>query len=49
MLGSIETRQYDMLQQKMSVANAIVDGEGIGKNGELNLTLGTLRQFLQNN
>lgn len=49
MLGSIETRQYDMLQQKMSVANAIVDGEGIGKDGELNLTLGTLRQFLQNN
>jgi len=47
MLGSIEQRQYDMLQQKMSVANAIVDGEGIGKNGELKLTLGTLRQFLQ--
>jgi SNF2 family DNA or RNA helicase len=46
--GSIEQRQYEMLQQKNSVAAAIVDGEGIDKQGELNLTLGSLRQFMLN-
>jgi len=46
MLGSIEERQYEMLQQKMSVANAIVDGEGIDTAGGLDLTVGSLRQFL---
>jgi SNF2 family DNA or RNA helicase len=48
MQGSIEQRQYDMLQQKMSVANAIVDGEGITSEGDLDLTMGSLKQFLQN-
>jgi SNF2 family DNA or RNA helicase len=47
MLGSIEERQHAMLQQKMSVASAIVDGEGITEQGGLNLNLGTLRGFLQ--
>jgi len=46
--GSIEQRQHEMLQQKNSVAAAIVDGEGIDKEGELNLTLGSLRQFMVN-
>jgi len=36
-----------MLQQKMSVANAIVDNEGLDDSGSLLLTLGSLRQFLQ--
>jgi len=49
MLGSIEERQHQMLQQKMSVANAIIDGQGIEDGGNLTLTLGTLRHFLQNN
>jgi len=47
MLGSIEERQHAMLQQKMSVANAIVDGEGIDAGDGLDLTVGSLRQFLQ--
>jgi len=46
MLGSIEERQYEMLQQKLSVADAIVDGEGIDTAGGLDLTVGSLRQFL---
>jgi superfamily II DNA/RNA helicase len=46
--GSIEQRQYEMLQQKNSVAAAIIDGEGIDTAGELKLTLGSLRQFMVN-
>lgn len=46
--GSIEQRQYEMLQQKNSVAAAIIDGEGIDTAGELKLTLGSLRQFMLN-
>ena len=45
--GSIEERQHAMLVQKMSVANAIVDGEGINTEGGVNLTVGTLRAFLE--
>ncbi len=44
--GSIEERQYDALQQKSSVANAIIDGEGIDDKGGVPLTVGTLKQFL---
>ena len=44
--GSIEERQHSMLVQKMSVANAIIDGEGINEAGGVNLTVGTLRAFL---
>jgi SNF2 family DNA or RNA helicase len=45
--GSIEERQHAMLVQKMSVANAIIDGEGINTEGGVNLTVGTLRAFLE--
>jgi len=45
--GSIEERQHAMLVQKMSVANAIIDGEGINEAGGVNLTVGTLRAFLE--
>jgi SNF2 family DNA or RNA helicase len=44
--GSIEERQYDALQQKSSVANAIIDGEGIDDKGGVPLTVGSLKQFL---
>ena len=47
MEGSIEERQHAMLIQKMSVANAIIDGEGINAEGGVNLTVGTLRAFLE--
>jgi SNF2 family DNA or RNA helicase len=47
MEGSIEERQHAMLVQKMSVANAIIDGEGINELGGVNLTVGTLRAFLE--
>jgi len=44
--GSVEERQYDALQQKTSVANAIIDGEGIDDKGGVPLTVGSLKQFL---
>ena len=47
MEGSIEERQHAMLVQKMTVANAIIDGEGINSEGGVTLTLGSLRQFLE--
>jgi SNF2 family DNA or RNA helicase len=47
MEGSIEERQHAMLVQKMAVANAIIDGEGINTEGGVNLTVGTLRAFLE--
>ena len=47
MEGSIEERQHSMLLQKMSVANAIIDGEGVNELGGVNLTLGSLRDFLE--
>lgn len=43
---SIEQRQYDMLQQKKSVANAVLDGEGINSSGGVDLTVGSLINFL---
>jgi SNF2 family DNA or RNA helicase len=45
--GSIEERQHAMLVQKMAVANAIIDGEGINTEGGVTLTAGTLRAFLE--
>jgi SNF2 family DNA or RNA helicase len=48
MEGSVEERQHAMLQQKMAIANAIVDGEGINLEGGIDLTVGTLRSFLGN-
>lgn len=43
---SIEVRQYDMLQQKQRVASAVVDGLSINDKGGVDMTLGTLREFL---
>jgi SNF2 family DNA or RNA helicase len=44
--GSIETRQFEALQQKSSVANAIIDGEGIDEKGGVPLSIGSLKEFL---
>jgi len=46
--GSIEVRQHSALQQKNSVANAVIDGEGINDKGGVELNLGTLRAFISN-
>lgn len=45
--GSIEVRQHEALQQKNSIANAVMDGEGIDDKGGVDLTLGTLKSFIQ--
>jgi SNF2 family DNA or RNA helicase len=47
MEDSIEKRQYQMLNQKTAVANAIIDGEGINTKGGVDLTVGSLINFLQ--
>jgi SNF2 family DNA or RNA helicase len=44
--NSIEERQYDTLRQKRSVADAILDGEGINSKGGVDLTVGSLINFL---
>ena len=44
--GSIEERQYESLQQKSSVAEAIIDGKGIDDKGGVPLSVGSLREFL---
>lgn len=43
---SIEQRQHDILKQKTSVADAILDGEGINSRGGVDLTVGSLINFL---
>lgn len=48
MAGSIEERQHDMLQQKSSVANAIIDGKGIEDGDKLSMTVDSLRSYLTN-
>jgi SNF2 family DNA or RNA helicase len=48
MEGSIEERQHAMLQQKIAVAAAVLDGEGIDDKGGVALTAGSLKAFLQN-
>jgi SNF2 family DNA or RNA helicase len=45
---SIEQRQYDTLKQKKSVASAILDGSGINSKGGIDLTVGSLMDFLTN-
>lgn len=45
--GSIEVRQHEALQQKNAVASAVVDGEGIDDQGGLDLTIGSLKKFLE--
>jgi hypothetical protein len=47
-LGSIEQRQYDTLKQKSNVAGAILDGSGINSQGGVDLTVGSLINFLSN-
>ena len=47
MEGSIEERQHTMLSQKLAVANAVMDGEGINDQGGISLNVGTLKAFLQ--
>lgn len=44
--NSLEERQYQKLKQKMSVATAILDGKGINSEGGVDLTVGSLIDFL---
>jgi SNF2 family DNA or RNA helicase len=46
---SIEERQYEMLNQKNAVADAVIDGEGINDKGGVDLTVGSLLDFLTTN
>jgi SNF2 family DNA or RNA helicase len=46
MKNSIEERQHEMLQQKNAVANAVLDGAGINSRGGVDLTVGSLLNFL---
>jgi len=43
---SIEQRQYDTLKQKSNIAIAILDGEGINSKGGVDLTVGSLIDFI---
>ena len=43
---SIEERQYDTLRQKIAIANAVLDGNGINSKGGVDLTIGSLINFL---
>lgn len=45
---SIEQRQYDMLKQKGNVAGAILDGANINSKGGVDLTVGSLIEFITN-
>lgn len=47
MQDSIEERQHAMLTQKLAVANAVIDGEGIDDKGGVKLNLGSLKAFLE--
>jgi len=44
--GSIEQRQHDMLKQKIAVADAVLDGQGINSAGGVDLTVGSLINFI---
>ena len=46
-VGSIEERQFEMLNQKNAVADAVMDGHGINLKGGIDLTVGSLLNFLQ--
>jgi SNF2 family DNA or RNA helicase len=48
MKGSIEERQYEMLQEKRNINKAFVDG-GYDYKGNYQLNLGALSEFLRNN
>jgi SNF2 family DNA or RNA helicase len=48
MAGSIEERQFKMLEQKQAIASAVVDGKGYDrKTGRLTLDLKSLSDFLR--
>jgi SNF2 family DNA or RNA helicase len=47
MRGSIEERQYEMLQQKKSINEAFVDGKHHDVRGGFDITLGSLSAFLR--
>jgi len=47
MQGSIEERQYDMLQHKRSVNEAFIDGKHHDTKGGMDITLDTLSKFLK--
>jgi hypothetical protein len=47
MQGSIEERQYDMLQHKRSVNEAFIDGKHHDNEQGLAITLDTLSGFLK--
>lgn len=47
MKGSIEERQYDMLQHKKNVNEAFIDGKNLDIKKGLTITLGTLSTFLK--
>jgi SNF2 family DNA or RNA helicase len=47
MQGSIEERQYDMLQMKRSVNEAFIDGKHTDDDGTMTLSLDTLSGFLR--
>lgn len=47
MQGSIEERQYEMLQVKRSVNEAFIDGKHHGNDGSMELSLDTLSAFLR--
>lgn len=47
MNGSIEERQHQMLSQKNAIADAVMDGEGINTKGGVDLTVGSLLNFIQ--
>ena len=46
MQNSIEQRQWEALQQKSAVASAVIDGKGIDEDGGLEMSVGSLKQFL---
>jgi len=46
-VGSIEERQHEVLQQKNSVASAIIDGDGFDDKGELTFNINSLTKFLE--
>jgi SNF2 family DNA or RNA helicase len=46
--GSVEERQWEALQQKSSIANAIMDGEGVDNDEtKVSMSVGSLKSYLQ--
>jgi hypothetical protein len=47
MKGSIEERQYEMLQQKRGINGAFID-KGYDDHGKFELNVGSLTEFMNN-